>query len=64
MTSVLTYVSGAFVVVLALAAITAWVAKGKGHSAPLWFLLGVLLPGISLLVAAVMAPQHSPHRVA
>lgn len=46
---------GALLVVL-LALVAASVAEGKGQSGLLWFVLGLVLPVISLLVAALLQP--------
>ena len=39
------------VIVVALALVTASVAETKGQSGLLWFVLGLLFPGVSLLIA-------------
>lgn len=50
-------ISPVYVLVIMLAAVTATVAWRKGQSTGLWFLLGLLLPGLSLLIAIVLAPR-------
>jgi hypothetical protein len=41
----------AVILVLFLAAATAKAASDKGYSATIWFIAGVLLPGLALVVA-------------
>ena len=48
----------AVILVLVLAASTAKAASDKGCSATLWFIAGVLLPGLALVVALFL-DEHS-----
>jgi Uncharacterised protein family UPF0547 len=45
------------ILVLFLAGVTAKVASDKGGSATIWFVAGVLLPGIALVVALFLDEQ-------
>jgi hypothetical protein len=45
------YVLLAVILVLLLAAATAKTARDKGASAMLWFIAGILLPGLALVIA-------------
>jgi hypothetical protein len=47
----------AAILVLVLAASTAKAASDKGCSATLWFIAGVLLPGVALVVALFLDEQ-------
>jgi membrane protein YdbS with pleckstrin-like domain len=47
----------AVILVLVLAAATAKAARDKGGSATLWFIAGVLLPGLALIVALFLDEQ-------
>jgi hypothetical protein len=47
----------AVILVLFLAAATAKAASDKGCSATLWFIAGVLLPGVALVVALFLDKQ-------
>jgi uncharacterized membrane protein len=47
----------AAILVLVLAASTAKAASDKGCSATLWFIAGVLLPGLALVVALFLDEQ-------
>ena len=52
----------AVILVLYLAAATAKVASDKGGSATLWFIAGVLLPGVALVVVLFLDEQpRRPH---
>jgi len=47
----------AVILVLFLAAVTAKAASDKGCSARIWFIAGVLLPGLALVVALFLDEQ-------
>jgi len=47
----------AVILVLFLAAATAKAASDEGYSATLWFIAGVLLPGLALVVALFLDEQ-------
>ena len=47
----------AVILVLFLAAATAKAASDKGYSATIWFIAGVLLPGLALVVALFLDEQ-------
>lgn len=49
--------------VLVLALVTAAVAESKGQSGLLWFVLGLFLPLVSLLVATLLRPTAAPEPV-
>lgn len=49
--------------VLVLALVTAIVAESKGQSGLLWFVLGLFLPLVSLLVATVLRPTGAPEPI-
>ena len=42
--------------VVALAVVTALVAERRGQSGTLWFVAGLLLPGVALLLALLLRP--------
>lgn len=46
-----------FVLAVVLAVATALVAQRKGQSGLLWFVLGLFLPGVGLIVAALLRPS-------
>jgi Uncharacterised protein family UPF0547 len=57
MTPETAYVLLAVILVLFLAGATAKAANEKGYSATHWFIAGVLLPGIALVVALFLDEQ-------
>lgn len=57
MTTETAFVLLAVILVLFLAASTAKAASDKGCSATLWFIAGVLLPGLALVVALFLDEQ-------
>jgi hypothetical protein len=57
MTPETAYLLLAVMLVLFLAGATAKAASDKGYSAPHWFIAGLLLPGIALVVALFLDEQ-------
>ena len=57
MTTETAYLLLGVILVLFLAGATAKAASDKGYSAPHWFIAGVLLPGIALVVALFLDEQ-------